>query len=74
MAAPPEIETPSTKGTIYSIIPSFINVYYMHGTRELGNNKQRQIRFGSFPQDFIPFPILEGSTLVATKITLVQSD
>lgn len=48
--APPEIETPSTKGIIHSIIPSFIyltNAYYVHGAGELGNNKQRQ--------DLIPF-------------------
>lgn len=38
MAAPSEIETPSTKG----IIPFFIyliSAYYVHGASELGNNK-----------------------------------
>lgn len=47
-----EIKTPSTKGIIHSIIPSFIysmNAYYVHGASELGSNKQRQIRLDSFP-------------------------
>lgn len=47
-----EIKTPSTKGIIHSIIPSFIysmNAYYIHGARELGSNMQRQIRPDFFP-------------------------
>lgn len=75
LAAPLKIETPSTKGIIHSIIPSFIyllNAYYVHGISKLGNNKQIQIRLDSFPQDFMPHPILEGSNFVAMKIILVQ--
>lgn len=75
MAVPPEIEIPSTKGITHSITLSsiyFINAYYVHGASELGNNKQRQIRPDSFPQYFIPHLILEGSTLVAIKISLIQ--
>lgn len=60
MAAPLEIETPSTKGITHFILPFFIyliNACSVHGTSGLGNNKQRQIRLDSFPQDFIPHPI-----------------
>lgn len=51
MAAPPEIETPSSKGIIHSIFPAFIhfiNADRVYGARELGNENQRQLRLYSF--------------------------
>lgn len=74
-AAPPEIETPSSKGIIHSIIPTFvhfINAYGVCSARELGNNKQRQLRLDFFLQNFIPHPVFKRSTHLARNITLVQ--
>lgn len=74
-AAPREIETPSSKGIIHSIIPAFIhfiNVNGVNGGRELGNNEQRQLRLDSFLQNFIPHPPFKRSTHVTRNITLVQ--
>lgn len=74
MAAPPEIETPSSKGINHSIIPAFISLIngnYVCGARELGNNKQGQLGLDSFLRDFIHHPIFKRSALVARNTTLV---
>lgn len=74
MAAPPEIETPSSKGIHHSIIPTYIpliNANYVCGARELRNNKQRQLGFDSFLQSFIHHPVFNRSTVGARNATLV---
>ena len=71
MAGPPEIETPSPKGIIYSIILPSIHLTYAHHVHVVGRWEITKTRFHSFPQDFIPHPVLEGGTLVVITVTLV---